>query len=140
MQLTLKRSPSHGGATIGRLYEGDEFICYTLEDQIRQVPEKKVYAKTAIPAGTYEIELTMSPRFKKMLPLLVDVPGFSGIRIHPGNTQDDTEGCILPGSEVAGNKLSILKSRLAFIRLYDRIHDAISAEEDVRITIENPLT
>ena len=140
MQLILKRRPSHGGATIGELYEGEEFVCFTLEDQIRPIPEKKVQGKTAIPEGTYEIQLTMSPRFKKMLPLLVDVPGFTGIRIHPGNTQEDTDGCILPGSEVGGNMLSIIKSRIAFLKLYDRIHDAISAGEDVHITIENPLT
>lgn len=78
-------------------------LCYTLEDQVRDINkngkfdngEKKVYGKTAIPFGKYQGQVTWSPKFKRMMPLIKDVPEFKGIRIHGGNNIDDTEGCIL---------------------------------------------
>lgn len=102
MQLTLLREASTEKATPGRLYLDGEPFCYTLEDPVREVPgrpvaEWKIAGQTAIPAGTYRVALTVSPRFKRELPLLLDVPGYSGVRIHAGNRADDTEGCILPG-------------------------------------------
>jgi hypothetical protein len=113
MKLKLVRDSSTDDTTIGNLYIEREWFCFTLEDKVR---EKKIYGETAIPAGTYKVVITWSPRFKRQLPLLVDVPGFDGIRIHPGNTHKNTEGCILVGEEVQGEYL--LRSRAAFDRLY----------------------
>jgi hypothetical protein len=96
LKLRLVRTDFTENSTIGKLFIDDVFECFTLEDRIQPVGEK-IPGKTAIPAGSYEVVLTFSNRFKKLLPLLLHVPGFEGIRIHPGNTDKDTEGCILVG-------------------------------------------
>lgn len=92
--LVLKRDVLTDDFTLGRIFVDGKHFCYTVEDAVRK---EKVYGKTAIPAGKYKIELTLSPRFKRVLPLLLDVPNFTGIRIHAGNTAADSEGCILVG-------------------------------------------
>ena len=79
---------------IGDLYDEDEFFCFTLEDEIRS-SHVKVYGETCIKADRYEVVLTVSNRFKRLMPLLLNVPMFSGIRIHGGNTSKDTLGCVL---------------------------------------------
>tara|TARA_R110000824_G_scaffold89108_3_gene218735 strand:- start:952 stop:1386 length:435 start_codon:yes stop_codon:yes gene_type:complete len=79
---------------IGDLFINGEFFCYTLEDE-KRADGVKVYGETAIPTGTYNVLLTKSNRFKRLMPLIVDVPMFRGIRIHGGNTSKDTLGCIL---------------------------------------------
>lgn len=94
MLLELQRIVRTDRSTIGELSIDGEFFCYTLEDVEREV---KVYGKTAIPKGVFKVILSRSARFKKVLPLLVDVPNFTGVRIHNGNTAEDTEGCILVG-------------------------------------------
>lgn len=114
--------------------------CFSLEDICREKPPGtwrkalKVAGKTAIPYGTYEVVVTFSNRFKKPLPLLLGVPDFEGVRIHAGNTSEDTEGCILVGEtrspDFVGN------SRAAFNFLFERIREA-SAVEKVFITIES---
>jgi hypothetical protein len=121
--FTLLRQPSHNGWTLGRLMRGAEFECFICEDEVREGP--KVYGKTAIPAGAYDIVITMSPRFKRRLPRLVGVPGFEGILIHPGNTAKDTEGCLLPGT--AYNDQGVLNSRVAFDALFKKIDAEIKA-------------
>lgn len=79
---------------IGDLFIDSVFFCHTLEDEKRK-DGLKVYGETAIPAGIYNVKLTMSNRFKRLMPLLLDVEGFKGIRIHGGNTSKDTHGCPL---------------------------------------------
>lgn len=144
MRLRLIREPS-AGATFGSLYVNDVWQCWTLEDEIRERPGQpvaawKVKGQTAIPAGRYRVVVTMSARFNRELPLLVDVPGFSGIRIHPGNTPADTEGCILPGRfrGASATRFSILESRAAFDALFGRIRAGLRDDGDVWIVIENP--
>ncbi len=79
---------------IGDLFIDGEFFCHTLEDE-KRADGKKVYGETAIPVGVYDIVLTVSNRFKRLMPLLLDVPMFKGIRIHGGNTSKDSHGCPL---------------------------------------------
>lgn len=105
MELLLERKYIKPEYCIGRLYINGEFFCNTLEDTIRDINkngtfdcgEFKISGHTAIPYGTYEVQVTYSPKFKRELPLLLDVPSFTGIRIHRGNTKEDSSGCILVG-------------------------------------------
>lgn len=116
------------------MYVESKHTCYTCEDVIR---DEKVYGKTAIPAGTYTIVSTYSPRFKRNLPLLLDVPGYEGVRIHPGNSPEDTLGCILPGTAIGADGQSVVQSRAAFDKLNDLIMQAIIAKQEVTIEITN---
>lgn len=125
MKLQLKRLHRTDLSTIGELYVDGVFECYTLEDVEREV---KIKSETAIPKGTYKVIVTMSNRFKRLLPLLMNVPNFEGIRIHPGNTNHDTEGCILVGQ--TRSKDFIGKSRKAFDNLFKKI------QKEKSITIE----
>jgi len=129
MKLILTRDRSTEKSTTGILSVNGQFECYTLEDVVRPT---KIHGETAIPAGEYEVVLTMSPRFKRILPLLLNVPGFDGIRIHPGNTDKDTEGCILVGESQSRDFIG--SSRVAFMRLFNKLADAKDAGE--RITID----
>jgi hypothetical protein len=95
MQLTVKRTLFNKTNTIGELYIDGVFFCYTLEDVVRNAGTKKVYGQTAIPYNTYKVILSLSNRFKKVLPEILNVPDFSGVRIHGGNTEADSLGCIL---------------------------------------------
>lgn len=124
--LTLTRTNLTPLSTIGELDINGEFFCYTLEDPVRPV---KIFGETAIPAGTYKGIINMSNRFKKRMPLLLDVPGFEGIRIHTGNFPKDTLGCILVGQEKRPNM--IYKSRPAFEDLMLKLHG-----ENFEITIK----
>lgn len=112
MKLTLKRDVLTDEFTLGRLSIDGVHFCYTVEDAVRP---QKIAGITAIPYGTYKIYLTMSARFKKVLPLLDDVPNFTGVRIHAGNTAADSEGCILVGMLRSGN--GVLRSREAMVNL-----------------------
>lgn len=95
MELTLKRDILADGYTLGLLSVDGKPYCYTVEDKVRE--GVKIPGKTAIPYGRYKVIVNMSNRFKKLMPLLIDVPGFEGVRIHSGNTAEDTEGCIIVG-------------------------------------------
>lgn len=137
---TLRRSPTARGATLGELDLGSGRFCYTLEDPIREQPGLQVAAwkvpgETAIPAGRYKVVITDSVRFQRPLPLLLGVPGFTGVRIHPGNTAADTEGCILLGQAVNG--ASVARSRAAFDELFTRLKHALRVM-DVYLEIQNP--
>src|SRR5574343_476578 len=94
-RLSVRRKWFSDRSTIGELHIDGEFFCYTLEDAERM---EKIAGETAIPPGEYEVRMTYSPRFKQAMPVLLDVPNFEGVRIHWGNTPDDTEGCLLLGT------------------------------------------
>jgi hypothetical protein len=108
----------------------------TLEDGLA-VNGKKDPGNTCIPDGTYFVLLTWSPKFKRKLPLLIDVPGFDGIRIHPGNTSDDTEGCLLVGEKViqVADVPFLTHSQAAFNRLYAKLEAAIYRDESIQIEV-----
>lgn len=130
MDLRLERIAAVGEATIGRLYVDGESQCWTLEDQVR---DHKIPGVTAIPAGKYQVIISWSPRFKKLLPLLLNVPNYSGVRIHPGNAPKDTEGCILVGAIWQPGRDWIGESRAAFDKLFPKLK---AASERERIVIE----
>lgn len=144
MEITLTRKPSLKGATLGVL-DMPGFRCFTLEDEVREPAlfpparwtEKgvlgwKVSGKTAIPRGRYRVVLTWSGRFQRLMPELLNVPGFTSIRIHSGNTAADTEGCILLGLFEEANLVG--QSRAAFNEFWPLLQAAAS-REDVYITI-----
>ena len=138
MKLLLKRTIKADEYTVGELYINDQYICDTLEDTDRELTDDmstekikniKIKGQTAIPIGSYIIEITYSPKFKKDLPLLHNVKGFEGIRIHSGNTNKDTEGCILVGTHSSNGYIK--DSRIAFNKLMDILQntdEAISIE------------
>ena len=131
MKLRLERSWCGPVCTIGQLTVDGATECFTLEDVVRPDGEK-VPGKTAIPQGTYSVTITMSNRFRRELPLVNDVPNFSGIRIHPGNTAADTEGCILVGRTKGPTWVG--ESRAAFNEFFEKIQSAIDAGD--RVTLE----
>lgn len=127
MKLLLKRIFKGNTYTIGKLYIDGEYFCDTLEDKVREV---KIKNETAIPTGTYKVIVNMSPRFKRLLPRLLDVPGFDGILIHRGNTDKDTSGCILVGE----NKV---KGKVINSTPYEKkLVEILKNESDISITIE----
>jgi hypothetical protein len=122
LELDLRRIWLTGASTVGQLYVNGEFEAYVLEDRYRPPPEPKVRGATCIPNGRYEVIINHSPRFNRDLPLLLNVPDFSGVRIHPGNTAADTEGCLLPGLIRHGE--SVLESRRAFDSLFAKLKES----------------
>jgi len=116
MDIKIKRLYKSENSTIGEMTVDGKWECYTLEDKERDV---KIKSETAIPKGTYKVIINQSNRFKKLLPLVLNVPNFEGIRIHPGNTNHDTEGCILVGR--TRSKDFIGQSRKAFESLFAKM-------------------
>ena len=139
MNLTLIRKYKLPTYTIGKLYIDEEYFCDTLEDKDRgltddmtvsEISKIKIKNETAIPTGTYKVTITYSNRFKKNMPLINDVKGFEGIRIHSGNTNQDTEGCILVGfNKVKGN---VINSR----DTYNKLFSVLSKSNNITITIK----
>lgn len=153
MKLLLKRLFKGPDYTIGKLYINDVYECDTLEDtdrgltsqmSISEIELKKVYGKTAIPTGTYKIDMTtVSPKFKDrvwakpykgILPRLIDVKGYSGVLIHVGNKAEDTLGCILVGENKV--KGQVVNSTATFYELMTVLLKAQSAGETIELTIE----
>ena len=132
MRLILKWLYLKTDYTIGKLYMDGKYFCDTLEDQVRDLTkERKIPGRTAIPAGVYEIVVNVSPRFKRKLPRLLDVPGFDGILIHRGNTAEDTAGCILVGeNRERGKVINSTRYEVQLTGILER------AQEKGEITIE----
>lgn len=135
MNLVLKRIHEGDTFTVGQLYEETKYglspICYTLEDKVREVEGQpvsswKVQNETAIPRGTYNVSVTLSNRFKTRLPLLNDVDGYTGVRIHSGNSSKNTEGCILVGMTWDGKSDWIGSSKTAMSALLPIIDNSTS--------------
>lgn len=137
MDLKLTRKWLTKESTIGELTIDGKFECFVLEDNF-PTPYVKTFGKTCIPLGRYEVKITYSPRFKVDMPLLLAVPGFEGVRIHPGNVATDTEGCLLPGRKIEENK--VLESKLAYNSLLPKIKAAQDKGEPVHIIIEVEAT
>ena len=143
MELNVKRIARKDGYTIGRLFINNEYFCDTLEDtdrglkdtmQVNEILAKKVKAQTAIPTGKYDVILTFSPRFKRVLPLLLSVKGYEGVRVHAGNTNKDTEGCLLVGENK--EKGQVLNSRATLEKLMSVLLECEKRKEKVTILIE----
>lgn len=134
MELKVIRRRFLPDRTIGDLYIDGNLFCQVMEDQVRPAGEK-VPGQTAIPAGRYEVRLTYSTRFRKVLPQLMRVPMFEGIRIHPGNGPADTEGCLLLGKEQGD---IVAHSRDTFNDFMDLLESVKT--EPVYITIKNNAT
>ena len=139
-RMKLKLTPAHSTkeVQISALTVDGEFLCHILEDPVREVKgvpvrDWKFFGNSAIPAGSYKISLSFSRRFKKVLPILEEVPGFTGIRIHPGNTVHDTLGCLIPGEWRGGDSVS--ESRKAFAALVLRLDSAFKRGEEVTIEV-----
>jgi len=126
MHLQIKRTHGTKNYTHGQLFIDNVYFCDTLEDEEREI---KILGETAIPCGVYKVILSVSNRFKKLMPLIVDVPNFAGIRIHSGNTKDDTEGCILVGKKVSDGVIG--DSKVTFKALMNKLY----AEKNIGIEI-----
>jgi len=138
MRLTVLRIANKPTYTIGKLYIDGCYYCDVLEDTDRgldddmeesEILKKKVKGQTAKPTGTYPVKITYSPKYKKNMPLIENVKGYSGIRIHSGNTHKDTEGCLLVGKNKEVGK--VLESRKTYNALYK-----ILSETKERIIID----
>ena len=143
MHITVTRIFKGLNYTIGRLHIDGSYFCDTLEDPVRELPAScpdtprgaacrckgKVYARTAIPAGRYRLTMKYSPRFKRRLPYLHDVPHFLGILIHSGNTAGDSAGCLIVGRNRVKGK--VLDSRATLQELIARIE----GQDDVTVEI-----
>lgn len=153
--LHLLRFKFGKDATLGRLSVGAEHFGYTVEDEDRglvqsmtdeQIASIKVGSETAIPIGTYRVQFTFSPKYADIMrsrygredgymPLLHDVPGFRGIRIHSGNDEGHTAGCLLPGFDVDADRFRVGRSRDACRDLYRIIEQAEAEGRKVWIAI-----
>jgi lysozyme len=135
MELKLVRDVCGADCTLGKLFVDGQFDCYTVEDVVRP-GGVKVHGKTAIPEGRYRVVVSRSPRFGRDLPLLEKVPNFEGVRIHPGNTAEDTEGCIIPG--LARTPKGVAQSRAAFGKLFAALQAELGRGGDVWLRVTTP--
>ena len=138
MILKLIRKYLKDTYTIGKLYINGTYFCDTVEDKVRDynkdgdlndLGETKVYGETAIPYGTYEVEVTYSPKFKRDLPLIKNVPHFEGIRIHRGNYPKDSLGCVLVGeNKVKGGVINSTKYEVELTKILKETKEKITIE------------
>lgn len=153
MKIISKRIAKRDTYTISNMFIDDVKFCNVLEDtdrgltsdmSLEEIKKTKVHGKTAIPTGTYKITLdVVSPKFSKYkqyefcqgkLPRLLDVPGFEGILMHIGNTETDTDGCLLVGDNNVVGKVT--NSTVVFKELYSKMQEAVANKEEITITIE----
>lgn len=142
MKIELHRKFRQKGYSIGILYINGERICETLEDEDRGLKQElsvatlksmKIKGQTAIPVGTYQVLMTYSPKYKRIMPLVSNVPAYEGVRIHSGNTNRDTEGCILCGRNT--KKGMVTNSRYWTKIVTGRIQKAVDNKEQVTLQI-----
>lgn len=138
MTLKLVRKYRKEKYTIGKLYVDGVYFCDVIEDRDRglddsmglaEIMSKKRYGETAIPYGTYKVEITYSPKYKRMMPEVKNVKGFSGIRIHSGNTAEDTLGCLIVGKNTQVGMVT--ESRKTYNALFALMKD----KKDITIEI-----
>jgi hypothetical protein len=134
MKLVITRKIFDDLCSLGELTVDGEFECYTLEPVTRPEGAEKIPGKTAIPYGTYKVIITYSNHMGIDLPLLVDVPNFEGVRIHPGNFPANTEGCTLVGENQGHDEIQA--SRTAFDGLFGKIRQAIAQGDTVMATYQ----
>lgn len=134
MEAVLERAWKRDTYTIGRFYINGQRFCESIEDRdrgltqdmdIKEIKRIKVFGQTAIPAGTYTVKMTHSPKYKRQMPEVLDVPGYSGIRIHSGNTADDTEGCIVLGRNT---KVGMVTESRKTCKEFERMLEAAGGE------------
>lgn len=143
MKILVKRVARRDTYTIGKMYLNGKYFCDTLEDKDRGLKQSdgvaiirtlKKPGTTAIPAGNYKVIVNMSPKFKRILPRLLNVPGFDGILIHRGNSDKDSSGCILVGeNKVVGKVINSTGYELKLVKLLSEIQ---ARKEPIDITIE----
>lgn len=121
--------------TIGQMYINGTYLNDTIEDTVRVLnsDKDKIKDKTAIPKGRYKVILSYSPRFKQILPEIIDVPYFKNIRIHAGNTEDDSSGCLIVGENKVKGK--VINSKVTLQKLMNILTPAWESKEPIYITI-----
>lgn len=143
MKIELKRIAKKPKYTIGKMYIDGKYICDTIEDtdrgltdkmSVEEVKSKKVYGETAIPSGTYTVRLTYSNKYKKVMPQIMNVKGFEGIRIHSGNTEKDSLGCIIVGQNKEVGK--VLNSRVTYTKVFDLLKGASDHGQPIELVIK----
>lgn len=144
MKLTLIRIANRPTYCIGKLYIDGKWFCDVIEDTDRgldssmtesEILKLKVKGETAIPTGIYQVLITYSPKYKKLMPLINNVKGYSGIRIHSGNTSKDTEGCLIVGKNKEVGK--VLESRITYNALFKKL---IQTNSKIIIDIQRKYT
>lgn len=140
MKILVERYEHGADYTLSKVYIDGELMCYGIEDQFNK---DKIRGETRIPEGTYVVGKRYSPKFTPIydheMLWIKDVPGFEFILLHPGNTDDDTEGCLCVGTEpdyIKGQR-AVLNSRAAYKRIYPIISAAIDRKENVTITYKS---
>ena len=139
MNIKLLRSTNGDTFTEGKTYIEEKFECYTVEDTDRFLEEPetiKINRESAIPRGKYKVTISFSNRFQKDLIEILNVPRFTGVRIHSGNSSKDTEGCIIVGSvNTMDDDDWVGGSRIAYNALHKKVKTALDSNEDVTIEI-----
>ena len=137
MELKNERIYKGEDYTIGDLYVNNVWFSNTLEDKVRLLNsyEDKVYGETAIPIGRYKVILSYSNRFKRILPEILNVDFFKGIRIHEGNTKEDTQGCLLVGECKNVKEGFIYNSKNTYKKLFKILQDAVNRNEEIYLSI-----